>query len=149
MMFKDVSNGNELSLSQLIGGATPNTYWETEEQVNESSTTGTAWTTKIVLTTDSENPAGKYRIGSYCEHSFDSLKDQWEGRIIIDDTTVLRYKQKEPKDIVEWDAWATVGYIDLTAGSHTIKMQYRSSRAGKTAKIRNATIETWIKEATP
>jgi len=108
-----------------------------------SCTNSTNYKQKLRLSV-SNLPAGIYRIGWYYELAFSSSCGAFKGKVELDDTTVL-------SDIVCKIAPIGKNYFrsesgfsnNNLSGSHTIDIDYCSSKNRKVAYIRRARIELW------
>lgn len=116
-----------------------------------STTTSTTFQQKLRLTTASI-PAGTYRIGWSYQWNHDSTNNGYEGRVQIDDSTEIMFHQQEPQD--SGGTFGTTGtdqqyqlsgfkHISLTAGVHTIDIDYRTNNGANASSIWNARIEIW------
>ncbi len=115
------------------------------ESSSESENSTTSWSQKLNLAMPSDTPAGRYRIGIFYNWRFESLSHDFEARARVDDTDTVFVHTQEPKDTGTDQEFVASGfaYVDLTAASHTIDIDYRSSSGGDSAFIKNARIEVW------
>jgi hypothetical protein len=108
----------------------------------ESTTTLAAYQEKYRLTTSSLS-GGTYRIGWYNEMRSSSVAADVLYRLQLDDLTTLAEVNNEIGDNTNYLPGSGFIYAALTAGVHTIDMDYRNETAGNTAYIRRARIELW------
>lgn len=124
------------------------TVFGSEYQTAESnglSTTTVAlpnYATKLSYTT-TDVPAGTYRIGFTYVWGLDAANDDFVGRVTLDGTPIFDHRQ-EPKDssIEQEHCVTSWHHADLTAGTHTIAIQYAADD-NDTARIQRARIEFW------
>lgn len=111
---------------------------------DEESTTSTSWQTKVTMTLAGITE-GKYRIGAYWEWQNKSPSNESVIQLVLDDTTELAYQYDEVSDASSfvWHPVTAFKYEDLSSGNHTIKINWKSSKKKKAAKIRRARIEIW------
>jgi hypothetical protein len=107
-----------------------------------SATTSTDWQQKLRLTTDSGFKAGKYRIAFQCSWYGTNLSSQWRGQIEIDDATQVIYREIEPNDTSTSLRNTASGFaiVDLTAGQHTVDLDYSRIGSAGTFAIDEARI---------
>jgi len=136
---------NSATVEQLVAGASVfGQNADHAESDGESSTTSTSFQNKLNLTTDTL-PVGKYRIGWNYEWNLNSLSDDFEARVQVNNTTDIMEHVQEPKDSGsdQWSNKGGFGVYDLTSeGVLSIDLDYRSPSAD-TAKIRRARLEIW------
>lgn len=110
----------------------------------ESSTSSTSYVQKVRLTTPSV-PAGRYRVGWHYEWNYASSANDALAQVQVDDTTVIMEMSQEPPDAGtdQWNNKAGFGYVDLTAGSHFVDLDYRAGNALYSMAIRRARLELW------
>jgi len=102
-----------------------------------SNTTSTSWQDKTVLTFTPA--AGNYLILATAEVNGSSSSYNAKAQLTIDGTAYAVY-DAEPSDTTNYQSFVTHKVANLTAASHTIKIQFASENAGATAQIRNARI---------
>jgi len=109
-----------------------------------SSTSSEAFVQKIRLTTPSI-PAGRYRVGWHYEWNYASAANDALVQVQVDDTTTLMEMCQEPSDAGtdQWNNKSGFGYIDLTAATHFIDLDYRAGNALYSIAIRRARLEFW------
>ena len=113
-------------------------------QDTPASTTGTAWTQFMRLTTP-VIPAGRYRIGWYMNWRHASTANDFRARVEVDDTTTVMDAQEEPQDPGTNQRRPRGGfaYINLTNAAHTIDLDFATSSAGTASTMNNAKLEIW------
>jgi hypothetical protein len=118
------------------------TEFQQVESLADSSTTSTAFQTKLTLTTVSI-PAGTYRIGWSYDWRYSTTVANFQARIVENGTVRFLHVQ-EPQDgaITQRQPASGFLYLILPSGVNTIEIQY-SSAGGLTATIRNARLELW------
>ncbi|MEM7310984.1 MAG: hypothetical protein AAF682_30220 [Planctomycetota bacterium] len=115
-----------------------------------TTTTSTSFVTKLSGTTASV-PAGTYRVAFSYGWNYDDNATDFEARFLLDGVASNLHVQ-EPKDIA--GTFGSTGtdqrfyvnrvlYFDLTAGTHDLDLEYRSTLAGAEASIWDAVIEIW------
>jgi hypothetical protein len=109
-----------------------------------STSTSTSYQQKLRLTTGAIE-AGTYRIGWMYDWGMTSNSYNFDAQIQVDDTTTLMSHVEEPQDAATTQRHQVAGfaYVTLTAATHNIDLDYRSSNAGGTARIQNARLEIW------
>lgn len=110
------------------------------EDETTSSTTSSTYQNKLNLTTG-VLPAGRYRIGWYCEGAQSTTSDRFQMRVQIDDSDTLGQTMEETADTDDWMPHGGYAYRNLS-GSISIDMDWRE-QAGGTASIRRARLEIW------
>ena len=115
--------------------------WNSSEA--ESSTTSTTYVNKVTYTT-STIPAGYYRIGWQFEWRRGSTTNDFRARVQIDNTTDIMEMNEESKDSNSWHPAAGFDIVQLTAGTHTIDIDFAGETTGSTSYIRRARIEFWM-----
>lgn len=124
--------------------------YQYEEDETVSTTVSTTFQNKLTLTTPSI-PAGTYRIGVSYQWNHDNAGNDFEAEVQVNAVQAFLHKQ-EPKDsagtfgstgtsqqYLAGHAWNEV----LTAGIHTIELNYRTDSGGDESSIWNARIEFW------
>jgi len=114
-----------------------------ESSENESYTNSTSYVQKLRMSVDV--PDGDYRIGWYYEWSQENSNWRFYGKVELDDSIGLAEIKVRPSES-SWNHWhATSGfdYQTLSSGTHTIDIDYKTSKWNKTAGIRKARIEFW------
>ena len=151
----NVSNANPPTIGQVLQATSsttavwadiqsPNIYYTYVEDLTLSTTTGTTFVQKLRMTTPSL-PAGTYRIACNYNWNTSSTSQDFIGQVQIDDTTTIITHRQEAKDPYTNQSFLAYGFSDniLTAGVHTIDLDFASSSNGTTARIFNAKIELW------
>jgi hypothetical protein len=117
----------------------------TKESEGVSTTTSTTLQEKLsmsanvaLVATGTEPEA--YRLLWYYEYGYSSSSNEFEGRLQVDNKDDLHYVVDRPIATATGTYSAASGFADmlLTSGTHTFDIDYRSSAAGKTARIRSA-----------
>lgn len=118
-------------------------YYQYEESEAESSTTSLTLKNKVTINTP-VLPSGTFRIQFFYEWSDSSPSANFIGQVSVDNE-VIAYTFAELADNSQYAYIDQSGfkYIELLAGSHTVKIDYCSSKSGKAAKIRRARLEFW------
>ncbi len=111
------------------------------EDVTDTLTQSTSYVDKVALTTGSL-VGGDYDItwSTDWRHSGDtgSFGDM---RVILDGTTTLAEVHYKPKDGLIWITFAGNKVRTLSAGVHTVDMQYSSTSSNKKTYSRNASVK--------
>jgi len=107
-------------------------------------TTNNAYQQKVRLTLTGL-VGGKYRISWYYEWQYNNRSNDFRGQVQIDDTTTIMEHQWEPKDAGsdQWHPASGFKYENLSAGNHTVDLDWCCSNLGDTASIRRARLEIW------
>jgi len=110
------------------------------ESDSESSTTQTTWQDKVTLTFTSA--ADAYLVIASAELRGSSSSYDMEARLTVDATTYAELDTRPDETATDLYShhFATFKTINLTAASHTFKLQYRSSSFFGTCSIRHARI---------
>lgn len=114
------------------------------------STTSATYQTALTLTT-AVLPAGQYRIGWFYIWSYDSISQDFQARVRLDGATTVGIHRQEPADASGGDPGGTdqrfvtsgFSYFTSIGASHTVTIEYCSSKLGITASIYEARIELW------
>ena len=114
--------------------------WVYDEDDTESSTTSTAWTEKLSIS--STVPSGDYIILWSYEWSHSDTSRFFDGRLQLDDTTNIMGHHESTSNTANWVPVSGFKRLQLS-GSHTLDLDYRSSKKNKTAYIRRARLELW------
>ena len=134
----DISNGNKL----IHKG----NYYGQEFQYNQDLTTTTTtqvtpnYTTKCSITTPTSLPAGKYKITASYGMNKNVTNSDLLSRIQVDGTTLGNVHNHELSDGTTWLYASRSMAIVLTAGSHTINLQF-SQEANGTLSMRDGYLE--------
>lgn len=125
------------------------------ESLPLSISTSTGWRTKLVLTVV-VSATGTYRIGWSYGWSADITSYDFRARLLDHNATQVWGHRQEPKDSGgtgsgDWKKTGTdqlfrssgVLYLNLSAGSHTLTLQWCSSSKGNEASIWDAVLEAW------
>lgn len=79
---------------------------------NESTTTSSNFQQKIRLNADNLT-GGKYRLGWYYEWGYEDTRNDYEGRIQINDTTTVMEHREEPQDTGTDQYHTSGGFVNL------------------------------------
>ena len=143
IIIKD-DTGFEQDITAIMAPVYGTQFQSAASEASEVTTLDTP-VEKLKLTT-SNLPAGTYKIEWNYEWSHNAGADDFIGQVELDDTDQLAFHRQEPKDV----AGAGPGGTDqshpvsgfairtLTAGIHTIDIDYYSSVAGVQSEIKNA-----------
>lgn len=125
--------------SGVFGSAFAQSYSATEV-----STTSAAFTTALTYTTASLT-AGTYRINWYYEFRGSSTTVSVGAQVQIDNTTTIHNLLTEPKATGGTQSLSQSGFYtgSLTAGTHTIDIDFRTANATATAYMKEMRIEIW------
>lgn len=126
-------------VSPTSSGTLISAYYAEDEVT--SSTTSTSWTEKITLSQSLE--ASDYLIFWYYEWQYSQKNKYFRCRVQIDDTTTISEQYESPANTSNWSPVSGTKRVSLAVGSHTIDIDYCSSKSGKTAYIRRVRIELW------
>jgi len=109
-----------------------------------STTTSTTYQQKLRLSTGPIE-AGTYRVGWMYDWQITSTNSNFDGRVQLNDTTLLMAHLEEAQDSATGQRHQVSGfaYVTLTAATHNIDIDYRTSNAAATARIQNARLEIW------
>lgn len=145
----------DLAVAQVIvasgGGASPPTsvfgteYQKAEDDGDTFTVSTTAWVEKLKLTTTSL-VGGTYRIAwSYTWAHNNTSATEFLARVELDDTFGLAYHQEEPQDEGWEQRMPASGFktIDLSAGVHTVDLDFASTSSAQASRIGNARLELY------
>jgi hypothetical protein len=109
---------------------------------NGSSSDDTDYVQKIRLST-TNLPVGDYRIAWHYRWAGSKNNRSFIARIEIDDTTQMHYHEQEAMDAGTDQFHINSGFkkITMTAGTHSIDLDFKSSSASFTAYISDARLE--------
>lgn len=107
-----------------------------------STTTSNTWQTKVSLDTVWVE-AGDYYARCVYGWYYTNVNDDFEARLLVDDTDVKFSHVQEPKDAGTDQRHPVMAFriLALTEGKHNIKLQYRSGNGSSDAGIAEAGIE--------
>ena len=115
----------------------------TSNSLTESSTTGSTWLSKLLLTA-TDLPAGKYRIGWYAEIRETDTGGYVESRIRVNYSDDKASVYIVPQDSNNYYPFGGVAFHDASLESNFIRVNFQWREVGSgTAYIRNARIEIW------
>jgi hypothetical protein len=116
-------------------------YQYVEDELT-STTTSTIFIEKLKLTTRNILE-GKYKISWYYQWIYSAATQDFKGRVQLDDSINIMSHQQEPKDGGDEQKIPVSGFkvLDLTAGVHTIDIDFCRSDSPGTATISNARLE--------
>jgi len=111
------------------------------KQVKTESTTATkdSWKAKCTLSLEGL-VAGKYRLEWNYLWGYSTTVRSFRARITVDGTEIWLMEQ-EPNDNSDVMPASGKVYETLTAGNHTIVLEFQTSSNGDTAKMRSAVLE--------
>lgn len=112
----------------------------------ESTTTSTAFQQKLKMTTGTLVDTAKYLIQWNYIWSLTDAAQDFKGRVQIDDTTTIMNQQQEAKDAGGDQYYPASGFYEHTASGTSaieIDIDYCTSNAADTAKIREARLTFW------
>ena len=137
--FGAIDIGNEM-VSLVYG-----TEFSQEVNIAESTTSNTAFTNKMSLSTASI-PAGTYRVGWYYNWAYSVNTSNFLARVQIDDTTTIHEQTEQPT--VSGNSQENVssgfGYVTFsTNATHTIDLEFAASNGAHTSYIKNSRLEFW------
>jgi hypothetical protein len=135
------SDDQELSL-QIV--AKPSTS-EVAVANAQTSTKSTSYTTKAVLTF-TPTIADEWVILGFCEYKGSSTSYSVKMRMLVDGATKGEILA-EPNITIEYQTFTAMAVMNLSAASHTIRIQYASENSTKSVYARNARIIAVRKEA--
>lgn len=125
--------------SGVVTGVPPNFQQAASEGV--STTTSATFQDKVTLTTGAGDPAGTYYILFYNESAVSAANKQYEVQLTVDGTTQALLVGR-PSLAGVYTPFSGFYLIALTAGVHTIKIQYRRVDS-TTLSIKRARIGYW------
>jgi hypothetical protein len=111
------------------------------ESLAESTTTSTTFQSKTLLTVKNL-PTGLYRIGINYTWSGSSTTYNFESRLMVNGAALGSTHIARITNVVNYIPGYR-SFYKVLAGNNTIDLQYRTSNAGGTARIRDAIIELW------
>lgn len=115
------------------------------KNVSEESISQTNWTTyqtKLTLNTGNIE-AGKYCCGWYFEWSISKKNASFDARIVVDDSDEIATLSKNIEKTDNIHPCSGTSIIDLSAGTHNIRIQYKVSFWIATGQIRRARLYLW------
>jgi hypothetical protein len=130
-----------LVMEQVLPAAVFGQYYTYAESLELASNSTATYTEKLKLTTPAV-VGGTYRAGVSFEISGLSPNKAIAYRVQLDDTTDLLIDEDLVSENLTTIA-VGVGDLVLTAGVHTIDIDYRRVDVGGTAYIKNAQLEIW------
>lgn len=138
------SSGIVVDLQAAAEGGIFGTRYSFVSDNTASSTGSNTYQTALTLTTP-VLPEGNYNVTFFYNWGYNSTGRDFMGQLIVDDTTVIMEHRQEPKDPGTDQRHVASGNIPitLTAGVHTIKLQYKCQNSGDNARIRNKSIQIW------
>ncbi len=130
-----------------VGPTGPTDVFGTEfgffQSIPVASTTSDTFQTKLSGATASL-PAGLYRIAVSYGWNLDSTTTDFEARLLLDGISGMTHRQEPSDSGTDQQRYvARVLYLNLSAGTHTLNLEYRATQAGDTASIWDAVIEYW------
>jgi len=125
-----------------IDGVVFGLNFQEAEEAGPISTTSKNFSEALTLITSSLPPAN-YKVGWCFEWNMSNSSYPFVCRVQVDDTTTLMETNIRTPDANSWNVLSGHKCIDLTSGSHDIDVDFKSSKNGKTASIRNIRLEFW------
>lgn len=120
------------------------TQYQFVEDASVSTTTSTTFQPKLNLTTPSV-PAGDYRMSVYYNWGLTGGNPSidFRARVQLDTSTTIFSHQAEPKDTGADQLNVASGFdnFTLTAGVHTLDLEFATSSGTRTAVIQNTRLE--------
>jgi hypothetical protein len=147
LLIEDSAASNakkKVTLGSIVSGITP-IFGSVAISVfseAESTTTSSGYQEKLSLSS-ADFTQGTYRVGWYAEVRCNSGTSDTLFRVQSDNTATLAEQNLEPQETSNYLAVSGFQYINLTAGSHFIDIDYRSETSGVTSYIRRARLEIW------
>lgn len=143
----DPTNPQDVATKAYVDANAPSvfgTQFQDAESLALSTVASTTFTNKVAINTPSI-PAGRYRIGWNFEWYYTDGAADFRARTLVDGVTEVLYHRAEPQDTGtdQRHAVGGFGYLNLTASTHTIELQFSRASGTGTAGIRNARLEFW------
>jgi len=142
--------GDSVSVYDLGGGVAsvwvqPPTFgtwyvWGGDE--TQTTTNSTTPVQKARLTV-ANIAAGYYRIGWYYEWLRDSVANDYNARVQIDDTTTIMEQTEESQDPSSWYIEGGFYIAQLTSGNHFIDFDHYGESTFNTSYTRRLRLEMW------
>lgn len=109
-----------------------------------STSSSTSFSTKVTLNAGAL-PAGTYRVGWQYDWGYSNGGANFLARVMLDGATAIMTHVQEPQDtaIGQRQITSGFGYVTLTAGTHTVTLDYAASSTLDTARIGQARLEFW------
>ena len=133
----DAASGKQVLTDIPLSGGVYGSERLYAEVEAETSTTSTTPVTRVSLVTGAGLPAGTYRVEWYCERRYNRTNRDWEGQVTVDGSPIGEINV-ESKDSTNWEDWAGHRELALTAGVHTILLQWNRESNPGAAFIRRA-----------
>jgi len=112
------------------------------EEVGPLSTTSVSFLN--ALDTGNLNvPAGTYRVGWYLEWSISNSSYPFVCRLLMDNETSIMETNIRTPDASSWNVMSGFKYVIVSSGTHYVDVDFKSTKSGKTASIRNIRLEFW------
>lgn len=134
----------KVQVGNLPGAQFGQNYYQISKGADES-VTGTTWTQYLRLVLPPSFEAGTYKIQWWMFMSQNSITYAMRGRVQLDDTTELYASTIKPMTTAVDKDTPMSGFstVELTAGYHTIDIDYNSSNATPVAHMLAGQIEVW------
>ena len=146
-IIEDSADGyaKKLMTNGGVKGASFGQFYYKTESTGTSSATGTSWTQYLSLSLPSTIPAGAYRIHSWAFLGQNSKTYAIKTQIQIDNTTTLHTMTVKPieSSSSQTNMMSCTRVVNLTAGAHTIDLDYSSANATPTVYALSGAIEAW------
>ena len=114
--------------------------WSSDETT--TGTTSTSFQRKTTLTA-SDLPSGYYRLGWYFEWRINSTNTDILTRVVVDGSNVVMEHNEEVKDVSSWHTTSGYAITQLSAGGHSLGLDYGVESNGATSYMRRARLELW------
>ena len=111
---------------------------------SESTTTSNSFQTKLTLSIPITLGSYVYRIGWYCECQFLNAYNDFQGRIYLNDTTIISERRQESRDAGthQWEIYSGSYITGLSGSGNFIRLQWCGSTSAS-ASVRRARLEFW------
>lgn len=123
--------------SSIVGS-----WWSWADDIYETSTKSTSFIQKLRLSLP-PIPEGYYRVGWYFEWGKSNLTTDFIGQVVVDGSVDIANVNMEAKDKNSRSPASGHAIVLLSAGTHTIDINYASEGGSAISYIRNARIEFW------
>lgn len=114
--------------------------WSSDEDV--TGTNSTNFQRKVTLSV-SDISSGYYRVGWYFEWRINTTSNDITTRVVVDALDTVMEHNEEVKDVSTWHTESGYAIVQLSAGGHTIGLDYGVERNGATSYLRRARLEFW------
>jgi len=145
---QNVTDTDMQSLGETLSNRNFGKDFDASLKTADETTTGSSFTVYSSLTFDvtAESTPNIYRINANFVWGHNSASNDIRVQLLLDGVQVGEELRQEPKD-----AGADQRYysnilgpgLNLTAGSHTIDLQYRPATASRVSRMFQASLEVW------